>query len=173
MTRITWTFDPLQSLNAHFNFCKLGVVSDAYKLNFYGPETSSVLHRIGTDRLWVTWVLDSDRVQQRLEGKSVGHEIRPQGAPLVVVDAEGCPRELPFKEALAGLQALIEIPSDINSVQRQNAEKAMRWREVTRGAFTEAFAAGLHVSDFFRQSRSGQSAGVYLLSRAQSGEDLR
>ena len=27
ITRITWTFDPLQSLNAHFNFCKLGVVS--------------------------------------------------------------------------------------------------------------------------------------------------
>jgi predicted GNAT superfamily acetyltransferase len=173
ITRITWTFDPLQSLNAYFNFCKLGVVSDTYKINFYGPETSSVLHRLGTDRLWVTWLLDSDRVQQRLEGKSVRHEIDSQATPLVAVDAEGWPRELALKTALAGAYAFIEIPSDINSMQQQNADQAVRWREVTRRGFTEAFAAGFHVSDFFRQSRSGQSVGVYLLSRAQTREDLR
>ncbi|MFN2412995.1 MAG: GNAT family N-acetyltransferase, partial [Pyrinomonadaceae bacterium] len=28
--RITWTFDPLQSLNAHFNLAKLGVIADTY-----------------------------------------------------------------------------------------------------------------------------------------------
>src|SRR5271157_5319180 len=44
---MTWTFDPLQSRNAHFNFSKLGVVSDTYKIDFYGPETSSILHRNG------------------------------------------------------------------------------------------------------------------------------
>jgi len=49
---ITWTYDPLQSRNAHFNFSKLGVVSDTYKVDFYGPETSSLLHQNGTDRLW-------------------------------------------------------------------------------------------------------------------------
>ncbi|MBO0801190.1 MAG: GNAT family N-acetyltransferase, partial [Blastocatellia bacterium] len=46
--RITWTFDPLQSVNAHFNFCKLGVVSNQYKINLYGESTSSFLHRSGT-----------------------------------------------------------------------------------------------------------------------------
>jgi predicted GNAT superfamily acetyltransferase len=132
-----------------------------------------MLHRLGTDRLWVTWLLDSDRVQQRLEGKSVRHEIDSQATPLVAVDAEGWPRELALKTALAGAYAFIEIPSDINSMQQQNAEQAVRWREATRHGFTEAFAAGFHVSDFFRQSRSGQSVGVYLLSRAQTREDLR
>lgn len=173
ITEITWTFDPLQSLNAFFNFCKLGVVSDTYKIDFYGPETSSVLHRLGTDRLWVTWLLDSDRVQRRLEGKSVRQEIDAQATPLVAVDAEGWPRELTLKTALAGEHAFIEIPSDINSVQQQNAEQAMRWREVTRRGFTEAFAAGFHVSDFLRQPRGGQSVGVYVLSRAQTREDPR
>jgi predicted GNAT superfamily acetyltransferase len=173
VTRITWTFDPLQSLNAYFNFCKLGVLSDSYKINFYGPETSSVLHRLGTDRLWVTWLLDSDRVQQRLEGKSARHEIDSHATPLVAVDAEGWPRELAVKAALAGAHTFIEIPSDINSVQRQNAEQATRWREVTRRGFTEAFAAGFHVADFFRQSRSGQSVGVYVLSQGRMREDGR
>ena len=60
---ITWTYDPLQSRNAHFNFAKLGIVSDTYKVDFYGPETSSILHRNGTDRLWGRWVLNARRVR--------------------------------------------------------------------------------------------------------------
>src|SRR5437870_5945283 len=65
--RISWTFYPLQSLNAYFNFGKLGVLADTYKINFYGEATSSFLHQIGTDRLWVTWSLDSPRVRERLQ----------------------------------------------------------------------------------------------------------
>ena len=173
ITRITWTFDPLQSVNAYFNICKLGVVSDTYKTDFYGPETSSVLHRLGTDRLWVTWLLDEDRVQQRLEGRSVRHEIDSEATPLVAMDAQGWPHEFASKTALAGVQTFIEIPSDINSMQQQNAEQAVRWREVTRRGFTEAFAAGFHVADFFRPSRSGPSVGVYVLSREPMREDGR
>jgi len=36
------------------------VISDCYRRDFYG-ETTSALHRgIGTDRLWVTWLLDRE-----------------------------------------------------------------------------------------------------------------
>jgi predicted GNAT superfamily acetyltransferase len=55
--KITWTFDPLQARNAHLNFAQLGVTADRYLRDFYG-ETTSPLHRMGTDRLWVTWHLD-------------------------------------------------------------------------------------------------------------------
>jgi len=58
---MNWTFDPLQSRNAHLNFHKLGVFSDAYKVDFYGPETAKSLHGVGTDRLWVTWMLRGER----------------------------------------------------------------------------------------------------------------
>jgi predicted GNAT superfamily acetyltransferase len=54
LDRITWTFDPLQSRNAHFNFKKLGVYCDRYFVDFYGAETSSFLHSLGTDRFFVT-----------------------------------------------------------------------------------------------------------------------
>ncbi|HEY0366195.1 MAG TPA: GNAT family N-acetyltransferase [Pyrinomonadaceae bacterium] len=63
--RITWTFDPLQSRNARLNFGKLGVIADRYYVDYYGT-TSSFLHRYGTDRLWVTWWLQSERVESRL-----------------------------------------------------------------------------------------------------------
>ncbi|HYK22220.1 MAG TPA: hypothetical protein VEV42_15885, partial [Pyrinomonadaceae bacterium] len=64
--RITWTFDPLQSRNAYLNFKKLGVIADRYYVDYYGT-TSSFLHRFGTDRLWVTWLLESERVKSRMQ----------------------------------------------------------------------------------------------------------
>ncbi len=91
---MTWTYDPLQSRNAHFNFSKLGVVSDIYRVDFYGPETSSVLHRNGTDRLWVRWILNSRRVRDRLAGKSTSARAETINAmrllvPLVRFDPSG------------------------------------------------------------------------------------
>src|SRR5262249_13712475 len=65
---ITWTFDPLQALNARLNFGKLGVTATRYCVNYYG-ETTSFLHQNGTDRLWVTWQLKSARVEDRLKHK--------------------------------------------------------------------------------------------------------
>ena len=58
---ISWTFDPLQSLNAHFNFNKLGVIADRYLQDFYGEDPASFLHQTGTDRLWVSWFISRER----------------------------------------------------------------------------------------------------------------
>src|SRR5947199_7297309 len=66
---ITWTFDPLQSKNAHLNFGKLGVISSSYKIDFYGPETSSVPHRSRIDRLSVTWAMTRRPVRRLREGQ--------------------------------------------------------------------------------------------------------
>ena len=67
INQITWTFDPLQSRNAYFNFAKLGVIAGSYRVDFYGAATSSFLHQAGTDRLWVSWLIDSERVRERLK----------------------------------------------------------------------------------------------------------
>src|SRR6267143_4829334 len=82
--RITWTFDPLQSLNAYFNFGKLGVIADTYKIDFYGEATSSFLHQVGTDRLWVTWQLDSQRVNERLKTEKKESRFASEGIPSLV-----------------------------------------------------------------------------------------
>jgi len=169
LTRITWTFDPLQSVNAYFNFGKLGVVSDSYRVNFYGEETSSFLHRIGTDRLWLTWMLDSNRVRRRLQGRVNIPEVEAASLPMVQVDADGLPS---LHRELSGQSVLIQIPADIDALQREHPRHAIEWRETTRRAFTEALASGFLVADFFRQPRNNQSVGVYLLTRNQRIEDL-
>ena len=169
ITRMTWTFDPLQSLNAHFNFAKLGVIADTYKTNFYGEATSSFLHQIGngTDRLWVTWPLDSSRVNKRLQanGQSRTVKIEPDRiACLVQVGPNNVPQKGQSSEVPGQSDLAIEIPADINALQRKSPELAARWREATRWALSEATASGYVVNDFWVASRNDQSVGVYLLS---------
>lgn len=133
---ITWTFDPLQSLNAYFNFTKLGVISDRYVINFYGEEAASFLHQTGTDRFWVKWLLTSDRVVERLNSTKAVLENTSD-------------------------KLLIEIPGDINNLVKESPEVAYEWRQRTRRQFTEAIEAGYVVRDFYREA----GRGVYILGK--------
>jgi predicted GNAT superfamily acetyltransferase len=170
---MTWTFDPLQSRNAHLNFAKLGVVSESYKVDLYGPETSSVLHRNGTDRLWVAWPLASRRVQNRLQGKDSSAEILDALStltPLIQFNGDGKPVCTDLDAALNRQRIAIEIPSDIGDVERKDPALAREWRLQTRRAFTEALKAGFFVAEFCRTVRGQQGPGVYLLEKAKVEE---
>ena len=172
---MTWTFDPLQSLNAHFNFTKLGVMSDAYKINFYGETTSSFLHQIGTDRLWVTWLLDSSHVHKRLQTKDQSRTTSlelDRIVRLVQVGPNNVPQKRPPSEVGGQNDVSIEIPADINALQRESPELAVRWREATRWAFSEALSSGYQIDDFCGASRNGESVGVYLLSAKRRRKDF-
>jgi len=170
--RMTWTFDPLQSLNAYFNFVKLGVISDTYKINVYGEQGASFLHQNGTDRLFVTWILDSPRIEQRIAGKaSQKTEIVTQQALPLITNSES---NSPESRADIGTNSAadfvsIEIPADINTVERADFEQARRWREETRAAFTEALAAGYTVTDYYLKT---ERTGIYLLKK-MSLDDVR
>ena len=170
---MTCTYEPLQSRNAHFNFSKLGVASDTYKVDFYGPETSSMLHRNGTDRLWVRWMLNSRRVRDRLAGKNARAETLDALrllVPLVRFDPSGKPARADLAEALARQRVSIEIPGDILEVERADMGLAREWRDATRWAFREALKAGFVVDEFCRSIRGQQGPGAYLLQRGTVSE---
>ena len=165
---MTWTFDPLQSRNAHFNFSKLGVLAETYKVDFYGPQTSSKLHRNGTDRLWVRWALDSRRVRDRMAGRNGRTETLDALrllAPLVRFDGKGKPVRAEAAEAMARERVSIEIPGDILAVEKADMPLAREWREATRWAFRESLKTGFVVAEFCRSLRGQQGPGAYLLER--------
>jgi predicted GNAT superfamily acetyltransferase len=170
---MNWTFDPLQSRNAHLNFSKLGVVSDHYEVDFYGPETSSALHRNGTDRLWVRWPMVSRRVETCLRGRQNRAEILDALstlAPLVRFNGDGKPVRSDLEEALQRQRIAIEIPSDIVLVENKDPALARQWRLATRWAFTEALKAGFFVVEFCRTVRGQQGPGAYVLERGKIEE---
>lgn len=69
---IEWTFDPLETRNAHFNLNRLGAIARRYLPNLYGI-TSSPLHRgLPTDRLVAEWHLDSARVLAAISDDALG-----------------------------------------------------------------------------------------------------
>ena len=155
---ITWTFDPLQSLNARLNFGKLGVFADRYYPDFYGA-TTSFLHSTGTDRLWVTWLLNSERVKARLRGDDE-RGLVPDDVPAIVTLNDS--QEPIESEEIAG-SVFLDIPADINGLVKSNIELGRRWREATRNAFTRVLAKGFRVEDFYLSERNGMRFGRYLL----------
>ena len=170
VSEMTWTFDPLQSKNAHLNFAMLGVVAESYKVDLYGPETSSALHRNGTDRLWVRWPLASRRVQTRLQGKDSRLEVLDALStltPLIQFNGDGKPARTDLAAALGRQRIAIEIPSDISCVERKDPNLAKEWRLHTRWAFTEALRAEFFVAEFCRTVRGQQGPGVYLLEKGK------
>lgn len=166
--RMTWTFDPLQSLNAHFNFAKLGVVSDTYKVNVYGEEGASFLHQNGTDRLFVTWLLNSPRVQRSMSGKRGPNKDLADSMQSVLLhhSESGAPEaDANISAALTRSTSVeIEIPADINVVEKTDFGLARKWREETRRVFSQALSEGYVVVDYALRN---ELSGYYILEKAQ------
>ncbi|GIS67390.1 MAG: hypothetical protein CM1200mP6_04580 [Anaerolineaceae bacterium] len=62
---VTWTFDPLQRVNAIFNLERLGATSQTYIKNAYGELDDDQNIGLTTDRVQVDWDLSSPRVLQQ------------------------------------------------------------------------------------------------------------
>ncbi|MFY9689141.1 MAG: hypothetical protein WA369_00625 [Candidatus Acidiferrales bacterium] len=65
---VEWTFDPLESKNAHFNLMRLGAVARRWIPNCYGVTDSPLHGSLPTDRLVAEWRLDSERVKSIVAG---------------------------------------------------------------------------------------------------------
>lgn len=59
---VEWTFDPLETKNAHFNLNRLGAICRRYIPDLYGVTTSPLHRGMATDRLVAEWWLNSPRV---------------------------------------------------------------------------------------------------------------
>jgi predicted GNAT superfamily acetyltransferase len=165
---IEWTFDPLQALNAHLNFTRLGVVVEEYEENIYG-DSSSVLHRGSpTDRFVAQWKLREPHVERRLFSPSATLMRDASIASAVVVNpsVEDSPWPRPGRASLDadGRRLLVEIPYGFADMQQRDPALALEWRFASREVLHTYLSRGYRVVDFFlsREARRGQ----YLLSRS-------
>jgi chorismate synthase len=169
--KITWTFDPLQSRNARLNFGKLGVIADSYRPEYYGT-TTSFLHQTGTDRLWVTWLLNSERVKDRIKQPELNRNTDGKAITVLRVANDNEPLKINFDAASDTAVFAIEIPDDINRLLTKDAALASRWRAATRERFTSLMGDRFQVTEFeFVESTYGK-VGQYLLMRSDSQDPL-
>ncbi|HAZ27720.1 TPA: hypothetical protein DCY65_03455 [Candidatus Acetothermia bacterium] len=150
---ITWTFDPLESRNAHFNLNKLGVAVAQYLPNYFGELRDARNRGMDTDRFLCQWHLDSPRVRSYLEG----------GKPpaLALGDLETINRS---QRTAAGFRApagstlglraphlLFEIPSDLQTMRKADLDLARTWRLEARRALSTYLDEGYLVTSLFRE----------------------
>jgi predicted GNAT superfamily acetyltransferase len=130
-----WTFDPLQIANAFLNIHRLGAISRAYLVDFYGVSSSRLQGGLPTDRLLAEWELDSPRV-------------------------EAIQARLPA--AIEDFQERILVPASIDQwkASERSRRQALAVQLENRQKFQAAFSQGLAVLGF---SRDAEGNGVYQL----------
>jgi predicted GNAT superfamily acetyltransferase len=161
---ITWTFDPLESRNARFNFHKLGATCGVYLRNLYGAMRDKLNAGLPSDRFQVDWLIASPRVEAKLRGKtevSSVSALMAEGLPLANTTLDGEPIRPSEETMIEGRRILIQIPSDFQNLKAADGNLALEWRLRTRALFEEAFAKGYVVTDLLVEG--GRS--YYLLDR--------
>jgi predicted GNAT superfamily acetyltransferase len=157
VARVHWTFDPLESRNAHVNFVRLGAIANEYVRDFYGASDSPLHAGIGTDRLIVTWQLDSERVTAHDLRSSQDPVGSMDGAPLVnpVIRNDNSLRSSAPRLDVKAPAIRIAIPLDVQALKARDLALAVEWRQHTRAAFESFLARGYHVTGYLRGSEFG------------------
>ncbi len=161
--RITWTYDPLLSRNAHLNINRLGAVCSTYLREFYGEMRDELNVGLPSDRFEVDWWVHTQRVERRLSHKArlsldLDHFLAA-GAEVINPTQLDADDELISKDSLEllpikngenhkSLIVLVEIPADFLALKETNFELARQWRMKSREIFEYLFMGGYLVTDF-------------------------
>ncbi|MDP9265649.1 MAG: GNAT family N-acetyltransferase [Chloroflexota bacterium] len=158
---MAWTMDPLEALNARFNFAKLGTYGREYHRDFYGAMPDKLNAGLPSDRLYVEWPIGAERTYRRLRGDDVPaalEDAEREGISYVLRAHDG----RPVGRDIAGGEShlLLEIPHDLQALKARDPALALAWRQAARVAFESAFATGYAAVEFLR---GGDGRGAYLL----------
>ena len=171
---ISWTYDPLESLNARFNIGKLGAVCRRYLRHFHG-DLSGINTGLPTDRFEVEWWVTQNRVAARAERKwrPLKLDALLAGGALLVNEAaistNGLPEPPLNPVSRPGNLMLVEIPANFQEIKRADLVLAQRWRMHTRELFETLFASGFLVTDFVPYvDQNGNPRSYYLLTHQDS-----
>lgn len=171
---ITWTYDPLESLNARFNIGKLGAVCRRYLRHFHGDMTG-INNGLQTDRFEVEWWVTQNRVAARADKKWRPLRLEPllAGGALLVNEAAFNPAGFPVPPANSISRPsnlmLVEFPADIQAIKRADLDLAVQWRMHTRDVFEGMFDSGFIITDFVpHEDERGNQRSYYLLTHQDS-----
>lgn len=164
---IEWTYDPLQAMNAHLNFSKLGVVVEEYEENVYGTSMSPLHQGNPTDRFVAEWKIREPHVERRLAQTGSGvaqpipvraHEVSGAVAVNRTQVTGDWLESIDVDLSVEAHRLSVEIPMGFTEMLARNPELALAWRVCTRAIFTTYFDRGYRAVEFFldRPRRRGR-----------------
>lgn len=160
---IAWTFDPLETRNAYFNFQKLGVVARFFEPNAYGITTGRAHYGLPTDRLIAEWWTQWSKTQ------SLPHAL-PHGTSTLIsmVWKDGRPYPKTVHDPRA-TDFWLPIPAENHYPQTKISWKNYRkvWQDALREAFTRTFTAGFVALSFQRNIPGLNTPGYHLMPTVQ------
>ncbi|MFC1732105.1 hypothetical protein ACFL6I_17505 [candidate division KSB1 bacterium] len=169
--KVTWTYDPLQGPNGNLNIAKLGATVSTYHINYYGEimGESELISGLPTDRFWVEWSVDSERVRSRIRGTAAKNkeQILSHMEPVnsVKYSRDNCQVITGYRTDLKSQKILVEIPYDFQSLFDSDKETAMEWRLKTRDMFEMYFKSGYTVTEFLQDKSGPRIRNYYLMER--------
>ena len=141
---ITWTFDPLESVNGFLNLSKLKGIAAYYIENLYGKLDDGLNEGLDTDRFQVEWWIDSDHVQfddsfTRFKDaeKLVVTKINNISHPSLIDFDQSLFDHLEEKNSW-----LVPVPAHFQDLKKRDFVLAKDWREKTRQIFRQLFIKG-------------------------------
>jgi len=161
--RITWTYDPLLSRNAHLNITRLGAVCNTYRREVYGEMRDGLNVGLASDRFEVDWWVNSQRVKKRLSTRArpnldLAHFLAAEAEVINPTQLGEHGWAIPPKSAGSATDnalvdsvpniLLVEIPSDFLALKDADIELAREWRMTTRAIFEDLFQRGYLATDF-------------------------
>ena len=126
---ITWTFDPLVRRNGFLNLVKLGAQAVEYSPNFYGTMVDAINAGDESDRVVARWDLASTHF-------AADHDQQRHTAVLM---NNGIPE---FHGLVDGVENLVHLPEDIESLRQTGDLSVAQWRSVVRSALYPALNQG-------------------------------
>jgi predicted GNAT superfamily acetyltransferase len=170
---ITWTFDPLQTRNAHLNIRKLGAIVRQYWRDYYGNMPSPQVVLGSSDRLVAEWWVTGHRAEQRANGTRTALALPAYTSTATILnpskaDSSGFSAPSNFASLPQGMVALVEVPENYNGMVESQPTLAREWRFHTREILEQTLAAGYTVTDFVRGEHEGRLRSFYALSLADA-----
>ncbi|MFB3925637.1 MAG: GNAT family N-acetyltransferase [Syntrophales bacterium] len=178
--RIRWTYDPLQSRNGYMYLHKMGGIVREIGFNYYSAVfTNDEFNRgISTDRFVVEWIINSQRVRDRMApGKTLPFDtfvMTPQNiVNEIELDENGLERH-GEKWILRSRESpiFVEIPYAQDKLLSVDRTKAQALRDKCRGLFMHYLARGYMVTDFVLRKEDGRRRAFYRLDQDPESQIL-
>jgi predicted GNAT superfamily acetyltransferase len=159
---ISWTYDPLETVNGNLNLHKLGAVCSTYLENAYGEMDDGLNSGIATDRFLVEWRLDE---MEDKDGEIQRNE--PVDLQTIVMETTKKDGFLVPGEMQLHLESdvlFVPVPGNFQEIKNDDFSLAVAWRNVTRNIFTYYLRNGWQVTDLIKAGHE-QNHYLYVLEK--------